>query len=313
MAISVRALIEEAYYRAGIVPGRGMKPRGDQMESALELLKGIVKRYNNDNYLSCLQNEYVIRDPAVAIHIFNGKDDLCLPENSVIVDTFADLPTASDYADVYDDMYGFCEDAKDSLCKIRIQNDTYFWYSFPITTVNYRIQQAYRYMDMKHIVLPNVEKILSVMVNSGSASVEWYKLAFLPFSEFDSAPNTANVFTYMQRGDNEWVIKVKPFLAQQNIVLKLVYNEALDIDIDKDLFIPDSYIELLIVALTHKLALVHPRLDEAQMNRLTADLQAMQNNVKTPKAEAKMILRDSAIDQYNCSYEGILHGTFLGL
>ncbi len=312
MAISVRALIEEAYYRAGIVPGRGMKPRGDQMESGLELLKGIVKRYNNDNYLSCLQNEYVIRDPAVAIHIFNGEDDLCIPEDTVIVETSADLPPASDYADVWENMYGFCNDERDKMYRIQIVDDTYSWHSETITDIDFRIQQAYRYMDMRQIVLPRVEKILSVMVNSGSASVEWYKLTFLPFSEFDSAPNTSNVFTYMQRGDNEWVIKVKPFLAQQNIVLKLIYNEALDVDLNKDLFIPDSYVELLIVALTHKLALVHPRLDEAQMNRLTADLQAMQNNVKTPKAEAKMILRDSATE-YNCSYEGILHGTFLGI
>ena len=311
MAISIRALIEEAYYRAGIVPGRGMKPRGDQMESGLELLKGIVKRYNNDNYLACLQNEYIIKSPALVNHIFNGKDDLCMPENTVIVDTFANLPPASDYADVYDDMYGFCEDQKDSLYKIRLQNDTYIWYGFPITTVDYRIQQAYRYMEMKQIVLPNVEKILSVMFTSSNNDL-WYKLAFLPYSEFDNAARTANVFTYMQRGDNEWVVKIKPFLAKQNIDLKLVYNESLEIDLNKDLYIPDAYIELLIVALTHKLALVHPRLDDAQMNRLTADLESMQRNVLTPKAEAKMIIRDAAYD-YDRSYQGILHGTFLGI
>lgn len=312
MAISIRALIEEAYYRAGIVPGRGMKPRGDQMESGLELLKGIVKRYNNDNYLACLQNEYIIKSPAIVNHIFNGKDDLCMPEDTVIVDTFAKLPPASDYADVYDDMYGFCEDAKDKLCKIkRHHKDTYVWYQFPITTVNYRIQQAYRYMDMKHIVLPNVEKILSVMTTSSNNDL-WMKLAFIPYSEFDNASRTANVFTYMQRGDNEWVVKIKPFLAKQNIDLKLIYNESLEIDLNKDLYIPDAYVELLIVALTHKLALVHPRLDDAQMNRLTADLESMQRNVLTPKAESKMILRD-ANSKYAFSYDEILHGTFLGI
>ena len=94
--------------------------------------------------------------------------------------------------------------------------------------------------------------------------------------------------------------------------MKLVYNESLDIDLNKDLYIPDAYIELLIVALTHKLALVHPRLNDAQMNRLTADLESMQRNVLTPKAESKMILRD-AKSEYDLSYDGILHGTFLGI
>lgn len=312
MAISIRALIEEAYYRAGIVPGRGMKPRGDQMESGLELLKGIVKRYNNDNYLACLQNEYIIHSPSLVNHIFNGEDDLCMPEVSVIVDTAASLPPASDYADVYDDMYGFCEDEKDRLYKIRLVDDQYSWYSEPITEVNYRIQLAYRYMAMKHIQLPNVEKIQSVMCASSNNDQAWYKLAFLPYSEFDNASSTANVFTYMQRGDNEWIVKIKPCLAKQNIDLKLIYNESLDIDLNKDLYIPDAYIELLIVALTHRLALVHPRLDEAQMNRLTADLESMQRNVLTPKAEAKMIIRDAAYE-YDRSYQGILHGTFLGI
>ena len=312
MAISPRAIIEEAYYRAGIVPGRGMKPRGDQMESGLELLQGIVKRYNNDNYLACQQNEFIINNPSSVNHVYNGEANLCLPENTVIVDTFANLPPASDYADVYDDVYGFCEDQKDSLYKIRLQNNTYFWYGFPITHEDYRIQQAYRYMDMKHIILPKVEKILSVMIKSVSNdSSDWYKLSFLPYSEFDNAVSNANVYTYMQRGDNEWVIKIKPFLANSNINLKITYNESLEIDLNKELFIPDVYIELLIVALTHKLALVHPRLDDAQMTRLTADLQAMQNNVKTPKAEEKMILRESAYD-YDYSYQGVLQGKFLG-
>lgn len=311
MAISPRAIIEEAYYRAGIVPGRGMKPRGDQMESGLELLQGIVKRYNNDNYLACQQNEFIINSPSAINHIYNGEANLCLPENTVIADTEADLPEASDYADVYEDMYGFCEDEANKLYKIGLNDSTYYWYGLTITTENYRIQQAYRYMNMKHIILPKVEKILSVMIKSDSNdSSEWYKLSFLPYSEFDNASSNANVYTYMQRGDNEWVIKVKPFLAQSNINLKITYNESLEIDLNKDLFIPDVYIELLIVALTHKLALVHPRLDDAQMTRLTADLQAMQNNVKTPKAEEKMILRESA-SKYVMSYDDVLHGTFL--
>ena len=304
MGTSPRAIIEEAYYRSNIVPGRGMKPRGDQMESAFELLQGIVKHYNNDNYLACQQNEFIINAPFMVNHIYNGDANMCMPEDVVIVDSASDLPSTSDLPS---DTYGFCTDEPSNVYKIDEDDST--WYVDTSVDVNdYRVQEARRYMSMKHIILPKVEKLLSVMYSSSLRT--WVKLCFLPYHEFDRAAYDANVYTYMQRGDNEWVIKIKPALAKSNIALKLTYNESLDIDLNKDLFIPDAYIELLIVALTHKLALVHPRLDEAQMSRLSADLVTMQNNIKTPKAESKMILRDDT-REYNSSYRGILTGAFI--
>ena len=63
-------------------------------------------------------------------------------------------------------------------------------------------------------------------------------------------------------------------------------------DLDDDLFIPDNYVELLIVALTHKLALQYPRLDDAQMQRLENEVRVLVDNVRTPKASDRMIERE---------------------
>jgi hypothetical protein len=65
----------------------------------------------------------------------------------------------------------------------------------------------------------------------------------------------------------------------------------LHIDIDTDLRVPDAYIELLIVSLTVKLSEKYPRLDDAHIARLQADLKTMIENVAAPKSENKMILR----------------------
>ena len=54
----------------------------------------------------------------------------------------------------------------------------------------------------------------------------------------------------------------------------------------------DNYIELLIVATAHKLALMYPRLDEAQMNRLQTEVSVLVDNIKTPNAADRMIIRE---------------------
>ena len=66
----------------------------------------------------------------------------------------------------------------------------------------------------------------------------------------------------------------------------------MEFDLDSDLYIPDNYVELLIVALAHKLALQYPRLDDAQMTRLENEVRVLVDNVRTPKASDRILQRD---------------------
>ena len=77
------------------------------------------------------------------------------------------------------------------------------------------------------------------------------------------------------------------------------YNEAIvfDDDINTEWFIPDNYIELLIVALAHKLALEFPRVDEAQMTRLQNEVSVLVDNVRTPKSVERNLLRKNYWEQ----------------
>ena len=81
--------------------------------------------------------------------------------------------------------------------------------------------------------------------------------------------------------------------------MKLNYNEAIvfDDDINTEWFIPDNYIELLIVALAHKLALEFPRVDEAQMTRLQNEVSVLVSNVRTPKSVERNLLRKNYWEQ----------------
>ena len=154
------------------------------------------------------------------------------------------------------------------------------------------------YQNMLHFQVRDVAKINSIYVISDTNEPykEYYKLDFINHTDFDRYSRNARVYTYTQKSEGEWVLNVKPLYYPDNHRLKITYNEAMQFDIDSDLFIPENYIELLIVALAHKLALMYPRLDESQMNRLENEVRVLVDNVRTPKAEDRVLLRNNYWD-----------------
>ena len=72
--MEVRSIITEALSRSNVVPRRQPAP-GDLVQSAYQLLKGLVSQYNNDNYLSFTQRQIDV--PAKRyIHIYDEEDTL---------------------------------------------------------------------------------------------------------------------------------------------------------------------------------------------------------------------------------------------
>ena len=69
---------------------------------------------------------------------------------------------------------------------------------------------------------------------------------------------------------------------------------------------------MLTVALTYKLAVAYPRMDDAQVERLKTELGDMINNVKVPKADTKQVLRDDGYDDRS-SYWGVVGGRMWGV
>ena len=147
------------------------------------------------------------------------------------------------------------------------------------------------YDKMQHVHLVNVARINSIYLQTESEELH-AKLEFVPASDFDKYSSGSRVFTYTQKSEGEWLIEIKPVISRMTgYELKIHYNEGIDFDLDTELFIPDNYVELLIVALAHKLALQFPRLDDAQMSRLENEVRVLVDNVRTPKAEDRLIAR----------------------
>ena len=160
-----------------------------------------------------------------------------------------------------------------------------------------RLQEMINYAMMNHVQVRNVAKINSIyLVNPANGLPINIELQFVPRAQFEQYTNDSRVFTAVPKSEGEFIVAIKPILANyQSWKMTINYNEGIDFDLDSDLFIPENYTELLIVALAHKLALQFPRLDDAQMQRLERDLQVMVDNVRTPKAMTKFLARETDV------------------
>lgn len=307
---SVREIIKEACVRINLVPRRQAIP-GDIMENAYLLLQGIVSKYNNDNLLAWTQNNIMLQNHEL-IHIYDTSDVL-KGEYNLYFDTANELHnyelTEEDYEN---DVWAIVKDSPNVLFKAMQVGTVYTWQGVPVNEpYPQRYQEMKRYESMEHVQVRNVAKINSLYMTSVANQPynEMYKLDFVNHTDFDKYSVSSPVFTYTQKSENEWLIQLKPVTASQNYRIKLNYNESVEFDIDSDLYIPDNYVELLIVALAHKLALQYPRLDDAHMQRLENEVRVLVDNVRTPKASDRMLVRDDYFaNEYATSQYDLLTG-----
>ena len=313
--MEIRSIITEALSRANVVPRRQPAP-GDLVQSAYNLLKGIIGQFNNDNYLSWTQREIDLPSKKL-IHIYDEIDTFA-GDNNLYFATASDLAnyelTITDFENDVWAMITDCHHDTVIYTVIAVHNGddvTYDWSPNPsVDEFNVRYQQMKRYAESYHIHVKGVAKLNTLMVKVPTASVEAIDLHFVPRAKFDQHYRNDLVWTFTEGAEGEWIIETKPYSLTSATKLRLDYNESIRIDLDTDLRVPDAYIELLTVALTYKLAVKYPRMDDSKMAQLAIDLQTMIDNVATPKADVKMVKRES-YDVNDYTYWGIVSGRYL--
>lgn len=297
--LSIREIIKEACTRINLVP-RKQAVQGDILENAYLLLKGVVNKYNKDNLLSWTQNSLIIPNQTL-IHIYDETDTL-KGDYNYYFDEVSEMNTPD--AEMYQNnalaLVKSNPNTIYTVIKPLVAQEAYMWQPIELKEpYSQRVQEMLRYQEMAHVQIRDVDKINSIYLVT-PANVEYkelVKLDFINHTDFGRYSVNTKTFTYTQKSQGEWLIEIKPVVARQNGRLSLNYNEGIKFDLDSDLYIPDNYIELLIVALAHKLALMYPRLDEAQMTRLEKEVGVLVDNVKTPNATDRVILRENYWDK----------------
>lgn len=302
--MDVRDIIREALSRANVVP-RKQQANDAYVETALRLLKGIVSRYNNQSLLAFTQMK--ARLPAArTIHIYD-KEDLFAGEHHRYFNSVEDLqnplniPNADDVAEGVKAMIlgqpGTVYVATDAM-------PAPIWQPRPTDEFDVDDQQMADYATARHVHIKDVTKLCTLFVNSSpSGLVEQLQLSYLPLEDFDRASTVDYVWTYTEIAEGEFVIRTKSYTGNGIVGLGITYNRGFKVDINDDIRIPDAYLELLIVALTYALATTYPRLDDAQMERLAKELSIMESNVRTPKADTRMVKRERTYNRKLTAYD----------
>lgn len=291
----VREIINEAAIRVNLAT-RTRNLQGDMLENAYKLLQGIISKYNDDNLLSWTQNS-IITENSEYIHIYDNSDIL-RGKNNLYFKSMQELDDYELTEEDYDNHVEACVDNKIYEVKAGVTPGAgvTFYFSQKFDVNSQREQQMLLYANMLHVQIRDVAKINSIYLVSQSNSpyTEHAELKFTNHTDFDRFSISTRRFTYTPKSQGEWLIQIKPLAATKQYRLKINYNESITFDegIDTDLYIPDNYVELLIVALAHKLAIMYPRLDDAQMERLEKEVKVMVNSVMTPRADDKILLRD---------------------
>ena len=312
MALSVRELIKESCSRVNIVPRRQAVP-GDILETGYRLLRGIISKYNSADLLVWTQNSVIV-PKSDNIHIYD-EDDVLAGQYNMYFDTLDELNAyALSQEDMDNNVWAIVREQPNAYYTVT-NSGTYLWkYNAVEEPWPQRYQEMVRYQNMTHMQVRDVAHINSLYVvsNANEPYREFYQLEFVNHTQFDKYSNTSKVFTYTQKSEGEWLIELKPYFYSGAYRLKLTYNEAVQFDIDSDLFIPDNYTELLIVALAHKLALQYPRLDDAQMQRLEKEVQVLVDNVRAPKAEDRVLNRNDYWEDYGTlTQQELLSGRYM--
>lgn len=311
MSTSVREVIVEAATRVNLAPQRNPYP--GVVENAFRLLKGIISKYNNDNLLVWTQNSVIVPKSNL-IHIYDESDYL-KGEHNLYFDNESELNSYKLSEEDYENnVWAIVKEVPNvvySVIRITTPAVQFQWLPHVVNEpYSQRYQEMKRYEAMTHIQVRDVAKINSIYVinNTNEPYREHYKLDFVNHTDYDKFSNTSRVYTYTPKSEGEWLIEVKPYIYSGAHRLKINYNEAFNIDLNTDLYIPDNYVELLIVALAHKLALMYPRLDEAQMNRLQQEVQVLCDNIRTPRSEDRLLLRSDYFcnDRYTMSQQDLM-------
>lgn len=311
MSTSVREVIVEACTRVNLSSQRNPYP--GVVENAFRLLKGIISKYNNNDLLVWTQNSVIVPKSNL-IHIYDESDYL-KGEHNLYFDNESELNSYKLSEEDYENnVWAIVKEVPNvvySVTRITALAVQFLWLPHVVNEpYSQRYQEMKRYESMTHIQVRDVAKINSIYVinNTNEQYREHYKLDFVNHTDYDKFSNTSRVYTYTPKSEGEWLIEVKPYIYSGAHRLKINYNEAFNIDLNTDLYIPDNYVELLIVALAHKLALMYPRLDEAQMNRLQQEVQVLVDNVRTPRSEDRLLLRSDYFynDRYTMSQQDLM-------
>lgn len=308
--IKTEEVVKQAFERAGVWP-YAQTLQANMLNMGKRLLQGLIQRYNNDDLLAFTEDDFTIL-------LKGGKVVHVMPEQDgwYNFETKNDVPDGVSWLSTKDAVYVWEDDS--FYVNIRgLSGATGDWLDIgPSLDVSWTVgTNTYSKKDIgnadwleehvkeHYILVQSCEKIRSISTKPASQKLdEWVKCKFMPWDSFKNLSSSANVWTCREDENNIWTILFKETFANQNRAAIVSYNRGFElVDI---LYVSDIYAELLIQGLTVKLCHQFPN-DDNNTTRQETELANIIANIRTPRANAKMVKRS------DCSYGGFMTGDSL--
>lgn len=125
-----------------------------------------------------------------------------------------------------------------------------------------------------------------------AGAVDWTELEFIAYDQFYSSAYTDYVVSWQPVGPNLYKMYFKPRFISSNPQVKLIYNLEMQFNDNDTVNLPTPYVELVTRALTYKIAVKYPRVDDAARARLKTEQEELEKSLTAVNASQRIITRD---------------------
>ena len=146
-----------------------------------------------------------------------------------------------------------------------------------------------------------IASIPAVYCNSKKQALE-----DVPFQIFDSYSDRDFVYNARQVSADKWLLQIKRCCINEE--LTVIYNEALECEMNTEYYAPDEYQELLILALMSKLLTVYVRSDGAMKEQVDRELNQIVDNIRSKQSNLKLIMNNR---HSKSTWSSFISGDFL--
>lgn len=122
--------------------------------------------------------------------------------------------------------------------------------------------------------------------------IDWTPMEFISLEQFYSASYSDYVISWQPAGPNLYKLYIKPRFLSNNPTIKLVYNVEMKFNDNDTVNLPTPYIELITRALTYKLCVKYPRVDDAAKARLLKEQEDLEHDLTAANASNRILTRD---------------------
>jgi len=130
-------------------------------------------------------------------------------------------------------------------------------------------------------------------------TIDWMPMNFVSVESFYDGTLPDWTYSWQPKGENEFVLYLKPRFVWQNRKVKLIYDTEMKLGLDDTINLPIVYVELLTRALAYKMSVDKPRASDTKRNELLGELNKLEAQLKANNADNRILTREVGVRNFD--------------